>query len=50
MERLKFTNIAVFIIFFGVALFEALRGHNWLEALIFLILGVISLWVDVSEK
>jgi len=43
MKNIKFTNIAVFIIFFGIALIEAFQKQNWLEALLFLSLGIISL-------
>ena len=43
------TNLAVFILFFGVALLEAFQKNNWLEALLFLCLGGISLWAD-SKK
>ena len=47
MKKLRFTNMAVFIIFFGIALMEALQKQNWIEALLFLSLGVISLWADI---
>ncbi len=50
MKDIKFANIAVFIIFFGIALIEALQNQNWLEALLFLSLGVISLWADFKKK
>ncbi|MDO8492515.1 MAG: hypothetical protein Q7S34_02660 [bacterium] len=45
----EFTNMAVFIIFFGIALIEALQNQNWLEALLFLALGGISLWADIKK-
>jgi hypothetical protein len=50
MENLKFTNLTVFIIFFGIALIEALQKHNWLEAVLFFALGVLSLWADVRKN
>jgi hypothetical protein len=50
MKNVKFTNVAVFIIFFGIALIEAIQRKNCLEAALFLALGVISLWVDVRKK
>jgi hypothetical protein len=49
MKKLKFTNLTVFIIFFGIALIEALKKQNWLEAFLFLSLGVIALWVDLRK-
>lgn len=50
MKNLKFTNLAVFIIFFGIALIEAFQKQNWLEAALFLALGLISLWADFKKK
>lgn len=46
MSNPRFTNLAVFAIFFGVALIEAIQEANWIEALLFLLLGVISLRAD----
>ena len=48
--NLKFTNLAVFIILFSIALIEAFEKQNWLEATLFLALGVLSLWADISGK
>jgi hypothetical protein len=50
MKNLKFTNIAVFIIFFGIALIEAFQKHNWLLAALFLALGIISFWMDIRKN
>jgi len=47
---MRFTGIAIFIIFFGIALIEALQKGNWLEAALFVALGVVSLWADFSKK
>ena len=49
MKSIKLANFAVFIIFFGIALIEAFRNRNWTEALLFLALGMISLWADVRK-
>lgn len=46
----SFTNLAVFALFFGLALVEALRNQNWIEAALFLALGVLSLWADLKKK
>lgn len=46
MNKYKFINLAVFIIFFGTALFNAFQKQNWIEVILFLALGVISLWAD----
>jgi len=39
-ESIKFANLAVFIIFFGIASIEAFQNKNWFEAGLFLALGV----------
>lgn len=36
------TNVAVFVIFFGIAIMQALTGENWPLAGIFLILAIMS--------
>lgn len=48
--NVPFANLAVFIIFFGIALIEAVQKDNWLEAALFLALGVLSLWADFAKK
>ena len=50
MKQPSFTNLAVFVIFFGIALIEAVQNENWLEAALFLALGVLSLRADFSKK
>jgi hypothetical protein len=50
MKNIPFTNLAVFILFFGVALIEAIQKNNWLEAILFLALGVLSLRADFRKK
>lgn len=46
MGKYKFVNLTVFIIFFGMALFEAFQNLRWIEAVVFLALGALSLWAD----
>jgi len=50
MKKLKFTNLVVFIIFFGIALIEAFQKQNWLEATLFLVLGAMFLWADFRRN
>ena len=50
MKAPTFTNLAVFVIFFGLALVEAVQQGNWLGAGLFLALGAMSLWADFSKK
>ena len=46
----KLTNLAVFVIFFGIALIEAFQKQNWLEASLFLALGILSFWADFKKR
>lgn len=48
--KYKFINLGVFIIFFGAALFQAFQKQNWIEAGLFIALGVLSLWADSQRK
>ncbi len=50
MKQIPFTNITVFVLFFGIALIEALQKQNWWEAGLFAALGVMSLWADFRKK
>lgn len=45
-----FKNSAVFVIFFGLALVEAIRNQNWLSAALFTSLAILSLWADFHDK
>lgn len=50
MLHFKSTNLTVFVLFFGIALIEAIEQNNWLEAGLFLALGVVSLWADFHKS
>lgn len=50
MKNLQFINFGVFVLFFGIALIEAFQKQNWLEALLFVSLGVLSLWADFKKR
>lgn len=50
MKNLRFTSITIFIIFFAIALIEALQKQNWLEAGLFLALGILALWADLKQS
>lgn len=49
MKNIPLTNITIFILFFGIALIEALQKQSWLEAGLFLALGVLSLRADFKK-
>lgn len=50
MKKVTFVNLTVFILFFGIALIEAVQQSNWLGAGLFAALGVLSLWADFHRK
>lgn len=43
-------NVAIFILFFGIALVEAFQLRNWLMAALFVLLGVMFLRADNLKK
>jgi membrane-associated PAP2 superfamily phosphatase len=47
---MRSSGFAVFILFFGVALIEAIQKHDWLEASLFLALGVLFLVSDTRRR
>ena len=40
------TNVTVFLLFFGIALLEALDERNWLKAALWLAVGLVFLFAD----
>ena len=51
MKNFKFgTNFAIFILFFGAALLDALQTQNWLRVAVFMALAGLSLWADMKNK
>jgi len=40
------TNLTIFILFFGIALIEAFQKQNWLEAFLFVLLGIVFVWAS----
>lgn len=49
MKNIPLANLTVFVLFFGIALIEALQSQAWLKAGLFLALGVLSLWADFHK-
>ena len=43
-------NMAVFLLFFGVALLDALRGGHWLRAAFWLLIGLVFLLGDTIRQ
>ncbi len=50
MKLPKFTNLAIFVLFFGLALMEAVQRQDWLQSGLFLALGVLFFWADFRKK
>ncbi|MBK6914950.1 MAG: hypothetical protein IPH11_15310 [Ignavibacteriales bacterium] len=44
---MRYTGLTVFILFFGIAMYEAIIKFNWIEAIIYTLLGVLFV---VAEK
>jgi len=40
------TNLTIFILFFGIALLDAIRGGHWLRILFWLGIGAFFFWAD----
>ncbi|WKZ29350.1 MAG: hypothetical protein QY323_01310 [Patescibacteria group bacterium] len=49
MKSVAYTNLAIFALFFGIALIEALQQGNWLKAALFAALGLLSLRADLKK-
>jgi hypothetical protein len=43
-------GFTVFVIFFSIAFIEAFQKNNWLEGLLFIALGIVSIWADSRKK
>jgi hypothetical protein len=47
MTRIKLgANLAIFLLFFGVAALEALQTRNWIKAAFWLAIGIVFLAAD----
>ena len=50
MKNISFTNTAVFILFFGVAVVEAIQTKNWLKVVFWFAMGLVFLLGDLIKK
>ena len=51
MKRIRVsTNVAVFALFFGVAMLEAFQTKNWLKAAFWVAIGIVFLVADNLRK
>jgi hypothetical protein len=44
------TNFAIFLMFFGIALLDALRGGHWLRVILWLGVAAVFYWADVRRR
>ena len=51
MKNLKLgTNFAVFVLFFGVAMLDAIQTQNWLRVAFWVAIGLVFFWADAKEE
>ena len=51
MRTLKLRgNVAVFLIFFGISLIDAIWSHHWLGAVLWLAFGMLFLRADNPKR
>jgi hypothetical protein len=49
--NLKFgTNVTVFLLFFGIALLDAIQSHDWLRAAFWFAIGLVFLRADALRR
>jgi hypothetical protein len=44
------TNTAIFLLFFGVAVIQAIQTRNGLLVLMWIAIGLVFLWADVRKQ
>ena len=50
MRKLRIgSGFTIFALFFGISLLDALRGGDWLRALLFFALGLVFLLADGAQ-
>jgi len=50
MKKLSFTNTAVFILFFGMGVIEAIQTKNWLKVILWFAIGLVFLFADLKKN
>jgi hypothetical protein len=50
MKKLTFTNFAVFLLFFGLAVIEAFQTKNWLKVVFWFGIALVFLLADLRKK
>ncbi|MEO8622798.1 MAG: hypothetical protein ABI625_17130 [bacterium] len=42
--------MTIFMLFFGIALLDALKAHHWIQAWLWIAFGAAFLWSDLVER
>lgn len=50
MKKVPFSNLAVFLLFFGLAMIEAVAERDWIEAGFFAAIGFLCLRADFRKN
>jgi hypothetical protein len=51
MRNFRFgTNVTIFLLFFGISLFDALQSREWLRAVLWLGIGLVFLRADALKR
>lgn len=50
MNSIRGTNITIFILFFGIALIDAIQEGNLLKSAFWFAIGVVFLLADILKK
>ena len=51
MKNIRFgSGFAVFVLFFGVALIDALQSGSWLKSAFWIAIGIVFLLADSTRK
>ncbi len=49
LRHMMRTNLTIFVLFFGIALLDAIRGGNWLRIIFWLVIGALFFLADRRE-
>ena len=50
MKNLRLgANFAIFILFFGVAVVDAIQTQNWFRVAFWVLIGAVFLWADARK-
>ena len=51
MRNIRFgTNVTVFLLFFALALIDAIASRDWLRATFWFAIGLFFLWFDIPKR